>query len=99
MKLTEEQKQHCIDAGKFGIDSKRLATLLILPVQEVKDALKDPESDICKYYSKGKVEFMIEPLKALEREASKGNVKAARALVELKKELEIQQMTDDFLGR
>lgn len=99
MNLTEEQKQHCIDAGKFGIDSKRLAVLLVLPIQEVKEALKDSESDIYRYYSKGKVELMIEPLKALEKAASNGDVKAAKALYELKKKIEVDQMIDDYLER
>jgi hypothetical protein len=99
MNLNDEQKQYCIDAGKFGFDAKKLSGLLLLSAQEVKDALNEPSDEICKYYSKGKAEFMIEPFKALEREANKGNVKAAKALMELRKELTVQQMTDDFLGR
>lgn len=99
MNLTDEKKQDCINGGKFGLNAKKLAALLLLPVDEVRKALDDPENEICKYYSKGKVEFMIEPLKALELEASKGNVKAARALFELKNKLEVDQMIDEHLGR
>jgi len=99
MSLTEEQKQMCIDAGKYGFDAKKLSALIILSDQEVKDALYDPSSEIYKFYSQGKALFMVEPFKALEREANKGNAKAAKALMELKKELIVQQMTDEFLGR
>lgn len=99
MNLTDEQKQYCIDAGKYGFDAKKLSGLILLSDTEVKDALNNPSSEICKYYTKGKAEFMIEPFKALERDASKGNIKAAKALMELKNKLEVDQMADDFLGR
>lgn len=99
MNLADEQKQHCIDAGKYGFDAKKLSALLMLPENEVKDSLNDSSSEIFKHYKHGKAVFMVEPFKALEREASKGNFKAAKALIELKKELEVQQMTDEFLGR
>ena len=98
MSLTDEQKKHCIDAGKFDINTKNLAFLIELPEQEVKEALSDTTSEIYKYHSKGKALFMVEPFKALEREANKGSAKAATALLELKKELRVQQMINDYLG-
>lgn len=99
MNLSDEQKQYCIDAGKYGFNAEKLSVLLNLPESEVFEALYDPSNEICKYYSKGKASFMVEPFKALENEANKGNVKAATALLKLKKELEVQQMIDKFLGK
>lgn len=98
MNLTDEQKQHCIDAGKYGFNAGKLSVLLGLPESEVFEALNDPMSEIYKDYSFGKASFMVDSFKALEVEANKGNVKAATALYKMKKDLEVQQMIDKFLG-
>jgi GDP-D-mannose dehydratase len=99
MNLTDEQKQMCIDAGKFGFNTKQLSGLLLMTVQEVKDNLENPLSEIYKHYSKGKALFMLEPFRELERQANMGNVKAAKALIELKNKQEVDQMVNDFLGK
>lgn len=94
-----EQQQLCFDAGKYGFDAKKLSVLLDLQESEVFEALIDHSSEIYNYYQKGKVSFMVEPFKALEKEANSGNVKAAIALLKLKKDLQVQDMVDKFLGR
>jgi len=98
MNLNDEEKQNCISAGESGFNAKQLAALLMFDEKEVKNALNDPQSEIYRYYNKGKVEAMIEPMKALKREACKGNVKAAKAMVELKNKNEVDQMINEFLG-
>jgi hypothetical protein len=99
MNLTDEQKQICIDAGKFGFDAKQLSGLLQLTVQEVKSNLEDPLSEVYKLYFYGQSIFMLEPFRELERQANKGNVKAAKALMELKNKHVFQQKLDKFRGR
>ena len=96
---TDEQKQHCIDAGKFGFDAKKLSALLMLPEKEVEDALYDPSSEISKYYEYGNAVFMFEPFKELEKKAIAGDRHAAKDLMKLRRDLEVDQMCAKFSGR
>jgi len=98
MNLNDEQKQYCIDAGKFGFDAKKLAGLLLLTTQEVKDAQNDPESEIYRYYEHGKSVFMVEPFQSLEKKAIAGDRHAAKDLMKLRRDLIVDQMTDNYLG-
>jgi hypothetical protein len=99
MNLTDEQKEHCIKAGKYGFNAKKLSALLMLPEKEVEDALKNPSSEISKYYEYGKAVFMFEPFKKLEEQAIAGDRHAAKDLMKLRRDLIVDQMTDDYLGR
>jgi hypothetical protein len=98
MNLNDEQKENCISAGKYGFDAKKVAALLMLTVQEVNNALNDPSSEICKHYEHGKAVFMFDPFLTLEKKAIAGDRHAAKDLMKLRRDLIVDQMTDEFLG-
>jgi hypothetical protein len=98
MNLTDEQKKMCFLAGEYGFDAGKLSVLLDIPESEVFEALNDHSSEIYICYQKGKTNFMVEPFQALKKKAIEGDRHAAKDLYKMKKDLEVQQMIDKFLG-
>lgn len=96
--LTEEEKQNILDAGKFGFGKSKLAAILDMPKYEIRKALDDPESEISQTFTRGREISLLEICQALEKEAKKGDRKAAETLLEIKKHIIERHAIDEYFG-
>lgn len=98
IELDETQKQNLLDAGKFGFSKNKLAAILNMPKNEVKKALDDPNSEISKFFIRGREISLLNVCQSLEKMALDGNRKAAETLLEYKKHIIERHAIDDYFG-
>jgi hypothetical protein len=84
--LTEEQLEHITNFGALNYSPDRMSNVLEIPVNEITEMMKDPDSIFSIFYNKGlhRFDYVID-IKLMEQ-AQAGDIKSLEKL-ELRKRM------------
>jgi|AntAceMinimDraft_2_1070361.scaffolds.fasta_scaffold04047_4 hypothetical protein len=97
MRLTEDQKQTIIDAGKIELSLNNLAILLNVPYTRLQVEFHNSNSEVFKLYEKSRIETNNKIIQALTEKAKAGDKAAVKARTEFMATVKFREERDKML--
>ncbi len=98
MELTDKQKTILISAGEFELSPEATAYKLGIEENFLIDLLKDPRSQVNKYYNIGKETNMFDVFQGLKKQVMEGKTYAAKLMEEIRKNNEVDKIIKERFG-
>lgn len=98
MKLTEDQLKKIEEAGRAQIPEKKVALLIGVSWNRLRNEFYDEDSETYQSYERGKTESRLKIHSALADKAENGDGQAAKQLNQLTQEWEVQDGKKKMMG-
>lgn len=98
MNLTEEQKSIVVSAGEYELSNEALAFKLGINEDTLIRLMKDPHSQVCKYYEIGKETKMFDVYEGLKKQVLEGKTYAAKIMDDIRRNHEADKLKKKLFG-
>ena len=99
MKLTNDQKQTIIDAGKIELNISSLAILLDVPITLLELEFHNTNSEVFKLFEKSRLDTNKKIIQALTERAEKGDKAAVKARTEFISNVNFKEERNKLFNR